>query len=177
MEKEKKPQWPSGVLTHGVIEKDVKNSTLVQAVALSVGAVLLAVVAWPSLMASSDMDLRTIAFLAGIVILGALAAKAWMKATAKLDYRIEEDKILSKEMKEIYEDRDAELTGMSTRVPVLQLEKHGTYTINADQIHDYYIPLQIIHDFQEQEEVYMVYDKKSGKLLRIYRKKIKPLYT
>ena len=37
--------------------------------------------------------------------------------------------------------------------------------------HDYYIPLQIIHDFQEQEEVYMVYDKRTGKLLRIYRKK------
>ena len=169
--KSKDKIWPSGVLTDGIIEKDIRNSSFVKALALTVGAILLAVMAWPSLMATSDMDLKTISLLAGVAILAIMAGKSWMAATAKLEYRIEEDKITSKEMKEIYEDKDAELTGMSTRVPVLNLEKHGPYRLNADQCNRAYREYELYHELKEGEDLYIVYSKRTDNLLYIYRQK------
>lgn len=171
MQNKERPQWPSGILTNEIIKRDVKKNALPRAIALSVGAVVLAFVAWPVLMASSDFDLKTVALLAGFGILGVMATKAWMDATAKLEYRIEEDRIVSKEMQSIYEDKDAELTGMATRVPVMHLEKHGSYRINPDQFHRDYREYELYHELEDGEAVYIVYSKRTGKLLYIYRQK------
>lgn len=163
--------WPTGVLTEAVIMKDVKRGGLPQALLYSVAAVVLGAAAWPVLTTSSDMDLKTIALLVGTGILVVLAVREWMGVTAKVEYRIEEDRIVSKEMQITYEDKDAELTNMATRVPVLQLEKHGSYRIDAAHMHSGYREYELFHLLDEGEEVYIVYSQKTGKLLYIYRKK------
>lgn len=168
---EQQRQWPSGVLNEATIAKDLKRGTLPKAIALSVAAVGLALVAWPALMAATDFDLKTIAFLVGTGILVMLAYRQWSGALTKLDYRIEEDRILSKQMQIIYEDRDAELTRMETRVPMLELEKHGAYRIKADHIHGDYREYELYHMLEEGEGLYLVYQKNSDKLLHIYRQK------
>ena len=164
-------QWPSGVLNQEVIAKDLKRGTLPKAIALSVAAVGLGAAAWPMLMASTDMDLKTIALLAGPAILAVLAYRQWCGVLTKPNYRIEEDRILSKQMQTIYEDRDAEITGMATRVPMLELEKHGSYRIVADHICGDYREYELFHMLEEGEQLYLVYHKKNDKLLHIYRQK------
>lgn len=172
MERTKKePQWDSGVLNTEVIAKDMKRGTLLKAITLSVAAVGLGIAAWPTLMASTDMNLRTIALLVGTGILAVLAYRQWCGVLTKPDYRIEEDRIVEKQMQIIYEDRDAEATGMATRVPTLELENHGTYRIVADHIHADYREYELYHMLEEGEQLYLVYAKKGNKLLHIYRKK------
>ena len=109
--------------------------------------------------------------LVGAGILVVLACRQWSDVLTKLDYRIEEDRIVSKQMQTIYEDRDAELTGMATRVPMLELEKYGPYRIVADQIHGEYREYELYHTLEEGEQLYLVYNKKNDKLLHIYRQK------
>lgn len=164
-------QWPSGVLNQEVIAKDMKRGTLPKAIALSVAAVGLGFALWPMLMASTDINVKTIAFLVGTGILVVLAYRQWCGVLTKLDYRVEEDRIISKQMQTIYEDRDAEATGMATRVPMLELEKHGSYRIVADHIHGDYREYELYHMLEEGEQLYLVYNKKNNKLLHIYRQK------
>ena len=168
---QEQPQWATGVLNEEVIAKDMKRGTLPKALALSVAAIGLGIAAWPMLMASTDMDLKTIALLVGTGILLVLAYRQWSGVLTKPSYRIEEDRILSKQMQIIYEDRDAEATGMATRVPMLELEKHGSYRIMAEQIHAGYREYELFHILEEGEQLYLVYNKKNDKLLHIYRKK------
>lgn len=165
------PQWPSGVLNEEVVAKDMKRGTLPKAIALSVAAIGLGIAAWPALMASTDMNLRTIALLVGTGILVVLAYRQWCGVLTKPDYRVEEDRIVGKQMQTVYEDRDAEATGMATRVPTLELEKHGSYRIVADHIHEGYREYELYHMLEEGERLYLVYAKKSNQLLRIYRQK------
>ena len=169
--KDLRRQWPSGELTEAVIKKDVQTRLLPGAIAFTVVAVLLCVVLVPVLMKESNVSLKLAALILGAAFSIWKAYRDWSALLAKREYKIVEDKILGKRIESDTDKKDARVSDLSTRIPILDLEKHGAYAIDAEQIHDYYIPLQLIHDFQEQEEVYMVYDKKSGKLLRIYRKK------
>ena len=169
--KEDRQQWPTGTLSEAIIKKDIKRGTLPGAIALTVATVVLGLTAWPVLMASTDMDLRAIALLVGTGILAVLAYRQWCGVLTKVQYRIEEDRILSKQMQTVYEDKDAELTGMATRGPMLELEKHGLYRIQADQIHSAYREYELFHMMEEGEGLYLVYAQKSNKLLHIYRKK------
>ena len=164
-------QWPSGQLTEAVIKKDVQSHMLPSAIAFTVVGALLCVVLVPLLMKQTQVDLTVAALMIGAAFSIWKAYRDWSQVLTKREFEIREDKVISKRIESDIHKKDARQSDLSTRIPILELEKHGTYTINADQIHDYYIPLQIIHDFQEQEEVYMVYDKRTGKLLRIYRKK------
>lgn len=164
-------QWPAGVLSEEIIKKDIKRGTLPGAIALSVATVVLGITAWPVLMASTDMDLRAIALLVGTGILAVLAYRQWHGVLTKVGYRMEEDRILSKQIQIIYEDKDAEATGMATRVPTLELEKHGLYRIEPEQINGNYRAYELYHMMEEGEGLYLVYAQKTNKLLRIYRQK------
>ena len=174
MSKEKKDlrrQWPSGVLTEDVIKKDVQTDQIPGAIAFTVAAALFCVVVIPTLMTANTIDLRTGALLAGLLFCAVMAYRRWTNILTKKEFRIEEDRILGKRIEADIHKKDARQSDLTTRIPYLDLEKHGAYQIDATHIHSYYIPLQLVHDFQEQEEVYMVYDKKTNKLLRLYRKK------
>ena len=170
-DKNSRPEWPSGVLTNEVITKDMKRSALPLAILYSVAAVVLGITSWPTISVATDITLKVAALLIGIGILIFFAYRQWQRALSKLDYRIVEDRIVSKQIQTIYEDRDAELTDMATRVPVLELEKHGTYRVDESQIHSDYRAYEIFHMLEEGEGVYMVYSTRNDKLLRIYRKK------
>ena len=165
------PQWPSGVLTDDVIVKDVKRGALPLAILYSVSAVVLGLTSWKTISVATDINLKVAALLIGIGILVFFAYRQWRKATAKLSYRIEEDTILRKEIQKIYEDKDAERIDMPTRIPVLELEKHGPYRIEEDKIHSGYRSYEIFHQLEEGEGLYMIYSNHTNNLLRIYRKK------
>ena len=170
-DKNSRPEWPSGVLTDAVITKDVKRSALPLAIVYSVAAVVLGITSWPTISVATDITLKVAALLIGIGILIFFAYQQWQKALTPLKYRIEEDRIVSKQMQTIYENRDAELTGMATRVAVLELEKHGTYRVDESQIHSGYRAYEIFHLLEEGEGVYIIYSARTNKLLRIYRQK------
>ena len=163
--------WSTGVLSQEVIEKDIRRGSLPGAIVLTIAAVALGLTAWPLLMATTDMDLKVIALLVGSGVLSLLAYRQWWGVLTKPDYRIEEDRIVGKQMQIIYEDKDAEVTGMATRIPVLELENHGSYRVVAEQIHTGYREYELYHILEEGEGLYLVYGKKDNKLLRIYRKK------
>lgn len=165
------PEWPTGVLTNEVITKDIKHGALPLAVLYSVAAIVLGFTSWSTISVATDIDLKVAALLIGIGILIFFAYRQWQRTLTKLDYRIEEDKILSKQMQTIYEDKDAELTGMVTRIAVLELEKHGAYRVEEDKIHSGYRAYEIFHMLEEGETLYMIYSNHTNKLLRIYRQK------
>lgn len=167
--REDRRQWPTGVLTAAVVTKDVKRDCLPRAILYTVAAIILGAVTAPVLMASTDMDLRNIALLAGTGILAALALREWLRVNTTVEYRIEQDRIVGKQMQITYEDKDAELTGLATRVPVLELEKHGTYRIEADHIHRDFREYELFHQLEEGEELYLIYSTRTKKLLHIYR--------
>ena len=169
--KDVRRQWPAGVLTEDVIKKDVRSGLLPSALIFTVAAVLFCVVVVFSLQAAVTITLKDAALIAGAAFCAVMAYRKWSELLNRQEYRIEEDRIISKRIDADINKKDARQSDLSTRIPVLELEKHGSYQIDAEQIHPYYIPLQLIHDFQEQEELYLVYDKKTDKLLRIYRKK------
>lgn len=169
--KDDRQQWPTGVLSEEIIKKDIKRGTLPGAIALTVATLVLGITAWPVLMASTDMDLRAIALLVGTVILAVLAYRQWHGALTKVGYRMEEDRIVGKQVQTIYEDKDAEATGMATRVPMLELEKHGLYRIEPEQINGNFRAYELYHMMEEGEGLYLVYAQKSNKLLHIYRQK------
>lgn len=164
-------QWPDGVLREEIIKKDIKRGTLPGAIALTVATLVLGITAWPVLMATTDMDLRAVALLVGTCILAVLAYRQWCGVLTKVQYRIEEDRIVGKQVQTIYEDKDAELTGMATRVPMLELEKHGLYRIESEQINGNFRAYELYHMMEEGEGLYLVYAQKNDKLLRIYRQK------
>ena len=174
MSKEKKDlrrQWPTGELTEAVIKKAVQTDLIPSAIVYTVAAVLFCVVVIPVFMTATTLDLRSGALLVGMAFCAVMAYQRWSNILTRREFRIEEDRILSKRIEADIQKKDARQSDLSTRVPILEMEKHGPYQIDAEQIHSYYIPLQLYHEFQEQEEVYMVYDKKTNKLLRLYRKK------
>jgi len=169
--KEQRRAWPTGELTMDVIKKDVQTRLLPGAIGFTVATVLFCVGLVPMLTETTDITLKVAAVMVGLAYCAVMAYRKWTTVLIKREYRIEEDKVLAKRIEADILKEDARQSDMTTRIPILEFEKHGTYQIDAEQIHDYYIPLQLVHDFQEAEEVYMVYDKKTGKLLRIYRKK------
>ena len=173
--KEKKqkqpPQWPTGVLTQQGIRKDVRKGGWLSAIVLTVGTAVLCAMAWPMIAQSSDVELKIVAVAAGAVILLVLAGRQWKAQLQTEYYRIEEDRVVGKEMLITYDDKDAERLNLPTRTPVLELEKHGSYRIDAQQIHDDYNAHQLYHLIEEGETVYVVYTQEKNKLVRIYRGK------
>ena len=169
--KDQRRAWPTGELTEAVIKKDVQAQLLPGAIGFTVVAVLLCVVLVPMLMQENTVSLKMAALMFGAAFAVWKAYRDWSGLLAKREFKIVEDKVVGKRIEADIHKKDARQSDLSTRIPILDLEKHGAYPIDAEQIHDYYIPLQLIHDFQEQEEVYMVYDKRTNKLLRLYRKK------
>lgn len=169
--KEERRAWPTGELTVDVIKKDLQTRLLPSAIGFTVVTVLFAVGLVPLLMTATEISWKLAALLAGLAYSAVMAYRKWSTVLTKREYRIEADVVIGKRIETDTQKQDARQSDLSTRIPILEFQKHGTYKIDAEHIHDYYIPLELVHDFQEQEEVYMVYDKKTGKLLRIYRKK------
>lgn len=175
--KETRRQWPSGVLTEEVIRKDTQSGNLLSAIVFTVGIGVVVFALWRLMAETTDITLQ----LAALMICGAIlvwqAYKGWRSVLVKTRFDIREDRLVSKRVETDTRKADARQSDMSTRVPVFEFENHGTYRVDAAHIHDYYIPLELVHDFEEEEAVYMVYDKKTNKLLHIYRKKYWTLET
>lgn len=169
--KEIRRQWPSGVLTEEVIRKDTQDGTLVSAIVFTLAVVAICFVLAPMVTEKSTIDLRMAALLVCGVILLWQAYKGWRAVLVKTQFDIREDRLISKRVETDTRSDEARKSDMSTRIPIFEFQKHGVYRVEAAHIHEYYIPLELVHDFAEEEEVYMVYDKKTNKLLHIYRKK------
>jgi len=164
-------QWPSGELTEEVIRKDTQGGTLVSAIVFTLALVAICFVLAPLVTENTTVDLRMAALLVCGVILLWQACKSWKAVLVKTQFDIREDRLVSKRVETDARNDEARKSEMSTRTPIFEFEKHGPYRVDASHIHEYYIPLELVHDFEEDEEVYMVYDKKTNKLLHIYRKK------
>lgn len=169
--KEDRRQWPTGVLTKEVIKKDVQTRLVPGAIGFTVAAVLFGAGMMFAMMRSSQVTVQMVVAMLGFGYCAFMAYRNWSVVLSHPAYEIRKDKVISKRIESDINKKDARQSDLSTRIPILELEKHGTYKIDAEQIHDYYIPLQLVHDFQEGEEVYTVYNKNTNKLLRLYRKK------
>lgn len=169
--KDLRRQWPTGILTEAVIKQDVRSRHVPAAIGFTVAAVLFGVGSVPAFMTSSQVELRTVLGLAGLVYCAYMAYRKWSAVLTRQEYEIREDVVTGKRIEADIHKENARQSDLTTRIPILELENHGMYKIDAEQIHNYYIPLQLVHDFQEGEAVYMVYDRKTKKLLRLYRKK------
>ena len=169
--KEERRQWPTGVLTDEVIKKDVQTRLLPGAIGFTVAAVLFAVGLVPSMMATSQVNIQIVALLLGLGYCGFMAYRSWTVVLSQLTFEIRQDTVVGKRIVADTDKKNARESDLSTRIPILELEQYGDYKIDAEQIHNYYIPLQLVHDFQEGEVLYLVFDKKTKKLLRLYRGK------
>ena len=164
---QKQPQWPTGVLTPKVVEKDIRKNSWLSTLVLSVAAAVLCVIAWPMMM-TPDVTPKIVAVCASAVVLLFLAGRAWYRMLRTEHYQIEEDRIVTKQMVSTYDDKDAERLDLPTRTPMLELEKHGSYRIDPAHIHNGYNAYQLYHLLEEGEPVYAVYSKERNTLVRIY---------
>ncbi len=163
--------WPSGILTEEQIKKDARVGDYTGAIIYSVAFILICVGMVPWLKVATTVTLRLVGLLACAVILGMRAYKNWVKALTKVEFHIVEDTVKDTEVRSNATRIGARLSDAATRTPMLILEKHGEYEIDAAQIHEYYIPHELVHQFKKGEKVYMVYKKATNELLRLYRKK------
>jgi len=169
--KEQRRQWPSGVLTEEVIKKDVQTRLLPGAIGFTVAAVLFGVGLVPAMTTTSQVTAQIAVAIIGLAYCGWMAYRSWSVVLSRYTFEIRQDTVVGKRIVADTDKKDARQSDLTTRTPILELEKYGDYKIDAEQIHNYYIPLQLVHDFQEGEGVYLVFDKKTKKLLRIYRSK------
>lgn len=164
-------EWPTGVLTEEVIRKDARIGNFTAPIVFTVAFVVLCCGMIPWLKVATTITLRIAAMIVCGVFLAVYAYKGWKKAVTKVELRIEEDTLKEAKVRTEGNRIGARLSDAANRTPVLIFEKHGEYVINPEQIHEYYIALELVHQFKEGEKVYMVYDKATNELLRLYRKK------
>ena len=168
---ESKRQWPTGVLTDKIIYKDLYAHSKTVIVSWFVMTGILAFFAVLVICFSEQITLTSLALGVSPLVTLFLAIKAILDRNASLKYRIETDKVLSTDVKKTLDMVDALTTHLPMDIPVLYLEKHGEYQINALHIHEYYHPKELVSCIEPGEEVFVVYSLKTNELLHIYRKK------
>lgn len=164
-------RWESGTLTDKRIKKDIgahRKTTIISSFAMTGVLIFFAVLA----LCSDDTFLP----LALILAVAPFVTLIWgitelVKAKTNQGYRIVLDRVTGSEVKTTFDVVDAMTTHLPTRTPVLYLEKHGEYKINAMHIHAQYPAEALAACIEPGEEVYVVYSAKNNELLHIYRKK------
>ena len=168
---ESKQQWESGILTDKVIKKDLYSSSKTVIVSWFAMSGVLALFAILALCFMVEINLLTLILVAAPFATLVLGIKAIMDRNNNSKYRIVTDKVLGGEIKTTFDVVDAMTTHLPTRTPVLYLEKHGEYKINALHIHAHILPEALVEMIAPGEEVFVIYAAKTNELLHIYRKK------
>ena len=168
---ESKQQWKTGILTDGVIKKDLYSQNKTMIIGWLATSGVLAFFAVMVVSFSSEMTEKAWIPVAAPFVTLFFGIKAMIDRKHNMAYRVETDKVLGGEIKVTFDVIDATTTHMPTKTPVLYLEKHGEYKINSLHIHAYIPAEALVEMIEPGEEVFVVYSVNTNKLLHIYRKK------
>lgn len=163
--------WPSGVLTDTMIRRKLqKKYRNIMLSGLGVTA-LVALLVFPLLWATDTWDSSVLTPVACILILLGMSLYQLIPMKKHSAFRVVEDRVIGNHAETKMDLVDVATTHLPTREYKLIFEHHGEYLINFADIHDGYLPQELMELIEVGEKVYLVYAKNSDKILYIYRQK------